>query len=516
MSHTPRQSGAAAFRRWCIWLLVTDMALAAAHLRWPEYRWGQGRPSYFNFANPLTAASWLTGVQLAAVGLVALLAFARDRRSADDPLVRTAPVWVLGAAVVLFQSFAEISRLHVRLHWLNYPTANLYQHLVVLLVRLLCLLVFGWFLLARLHRLPLLRYAGLGWALLWTVGLYVSPFPSLAVIASLGQPWGSLVAGLPYLLGATLLLLAVGGYTLHPSGAPAAGLSHPAPFPLDLRRVLTAGVWTLALLALGLGVLHLRYADLRSGGVYWFNLDKEKNLPTWFSGLLFFLVGCMAFVAHYWERRRNEEHGPCFRLPGLWVVVGAVGLLLSLDEVTVLHENLFWRAIRLTTERLGRGWVYVTQWELVFAPVIVVTFGLLVVLFVNRFRMSRPSAQNAGVGLGCWLGGLCLEGTRGIFDLAGSSWYSGEVLVEEELEMFGALLLATAVAWYVLHLAADFTPADCRRLGAGSPLLTRRSLVFLGLLALALSVCIALVAWFAWRQAQLGAPLPRLFYRLHH
>ena len=44
-------------------LLVFELALGAAHLLWPQYRWGQGRDSYFNFSNSLTLASWLASMQ---------------------------------------------------------------------------------------------------------------------------------------------------------------------------------------------------------------------------------------------------------------------------------------------------------------------------------------------------------------------------------------------------------------------------------------------------------------------
>ena len=87
------------------------------------------------------------------------------------------------------------------------------------------------------------------------------------------------------------------------------------------------------------GLLHHFYSDVRLEGVYWFNLDKERNIPAWFSGMLFFLFGCSALAAYYWEQRRNsEEH--CFRLPILWLGVVLVGLFMSLDEMTILYENL--------------------------------------------------------------------------------------------------------------------------------------------------------------------------------
>ena len=58
---------------------------------------------------------------------------------------------------------------------------------------------------------------------------------------------------------------------------------------------------------LALAILHWFFPDLRMGRVYWFNLDKERNIATWFSGSLFFLLGCAAVVTYYWEKNRIQE-----------------------------------------------------------------------------------------------------------------------------------------------------------------------------------------------------------------
>ena len=77
---------------------------------------------------------------------------------------------------------------------------------------------------------------------------------------------------------------------------------------LSTLRTFRIYLGVLLLLALALGVLHYFYADVREGRVYWFDLDKERNVPTWFSGLLLLFLACASSVAFYWEGKLNREH----------------------------------------------------------------------------------------------------------------------------------------------------------------------------------------------------------------
>ena len=193
------------------------------------------------------------------------------------------------------------------------------------------------------------------------------------------------------------------------------------------RRTLWLGVGILFALAVVLGVLHLLYSDFRGARVYWFNLDKERNLPTWFSGMLFFLFGCTAMAAYYWEERRNRE-GARFRLPILWLGVAVVGFWMSLDEITILHENLYWREVRHVSAEFSDSWKYVTQWQVLFAPAILVILGYFALFFSNRFGLSFGARWNAFAGIGCWVVALLLEGIRGTFKDGGAQWYFYQVL----------------------------------------------------------------------------------------
>lgn len=278
----------------------------------------------------------------------------------------------------------------------------------------------------------------------------------------------------------------------------------------EVRRALTWALGALGAVALLLGALHWLYGEVRVAGIYWFNLDKERNVPTWFSGVLFALLGAAALAAYYWERRRNRDGEPCFRLPWLWLVAAAVGFCLSLDEITVLHENLFWREVRELSAGFGEQWRYVTQWQLVYAPGIVLVFGFLAAFCAGRLQTNRRARTAALVGVSCWIGAMFLEGLREGIKGAGESSYAVAVLIEEELEMLGAILLVGAVAFHAAAIAAADLASAQRRAIATAPLFGARALEAVGAMAALLVVSAATIYAFAGRLAQSGAPVPRL------
>jgi len=280
-----------------------------------------------------------------------------------------------------------------------------------------------------------------------------------------------------------------------------------------LRETLRAYAWALIGVSLLLGALHVLFAEVTAGRIYWFNLDKERNLSTWFNGAVFFLLACAAGAAWAWELRRNAEDRPVFRLPVLWLGVALVGLYMSLDEITILHENLFWREVRVASERRGDAWRYLTQWQILFAPAILVVTAYLTLFFANRFRASRLAWRAAWAGVGCWLGALLLEAIRGLFRESGGGWYAWQVVVEEELEMLGGIFLMTAVASYTLDIALDFTTERRRQLEAAAHWFSPRALKALAATVGVLVIGAGAAYVMAGRLAAAGAPVPGLFAR---
>jgi hypothetical protein len=279
----------------------------------------------------------------------------------------------------------------------------------------------------------------------------------------------------------------------------------------NTRRTICIYLSILLGIAVILGVLHCFFAEIKAEGVSWFNLDKERNIPTWFSGLLLFLLGCSAFVAYYWEKKRIVEGDSCFRLPVLWLGIGIIGLVISLDEITILHENILWRETRLFSEKFGDSWIYVTQWQILFAPAILLILSYFVIFLSNRFSSSLWAKLSAFTGIGCWLVSLSLEGMRGIFKLKSRLWYSFEVLIEEELEMIGTIFLLASIIFYTIGIAMDFTAERRHRLKAASGFLTRQTVTALTITLLILAGGGGGIYYFAHKQASIEAPLPRLY-----
>lgn len=266
--------------------------------------------------------------------------------------------------------------------------------------------------------------------------------------------------------------------------------------------------------ALVLGLLHVALGDARVGGVAWFDLDHERNLPTWCSGVVFFLLGCAGFTAYACERGREREHPGTFRAPWLWIGVGALGLAMSLDELTILHENLLWRELRVGTAAAGGAWAYLTQWQLLFALPVAAILLLGAAFFVNRYGASRRALVLALVGLACWLGAFTLEGLRGAFEhFGGERWYQLEVLVEEELELLGAVALLASIVRYSLDITLRLDESTRRHLARTKGLLGRRVLAVAGATLVLMGSAFALVVHYAGLLADEGAPLSRLHER---
>lgn len=204
-----------------------------------------------------------------------------------------------------------------------------------------------------------------------------------------------------------------------------------------------------------IAALHLIFPDLKEGGVYWFNLDKERNFPTWFSGFVFFLFGSSALVAGLTESTKNKAGEIFFRFPVMWLIVAGLGFGMCLDEITVLHENLFWKEVRHVSTDLDGAWKYMTQWQIVFAPLILFAGLYFIWFFSLRFYRHKRSMICIGAGMSCGMLSIFLEGIRGNFKLLGVEWYRWQVTIEEMMEVNAAIFFLLAISLYVIDISTN-------------------------------------------------------------
>lgn len=155
-----------------------------------------------------------------------------------------------------------------------------------------------------------------------------------------------------------------------------------------------------------------------------FDINKEANIPTWYSTILLFSVSVTSFLIY----------GLYFRLPQkksfqgvFWLVFGGMYCFLSIDEAAMIHE-----IIDQTTS---------VKWIFVYAP-IVGSFFLVCAYYFLIVRKDERILRN-------WvIGGLIVSAVGGI----GAEWVAYamnlkyafrmiEYVVEEGFELIGSTMV---------------------------------------------------------------------------
>lgn len=432
-SDRPGREGALPDFVWLM-LLVLELLLVAAHFTFSDVRAGNG-PRWLDLNRPRSFGSWLMTVQLAMAGLFILSV--RSRVRAEQLLQRAA--WLLWGALMFILSAAEATRFHSRFDLLGGDPS--FRTAAFLISAALMLVLFREIAERARARAP--RAALRIWLTAW-LGALASSLPLPALWPPLARRFDLVTTtSVLYLIGATFLLMALAG----------AAARSPAQRGPSLLRLLITG-------AVILGVLHLVFHDVRVASVSWFDFDREGNLPTWFSVLAYLALGGMAIMAWMAESRSNREAGGDFPFPGIWWIVALFAALLSLDELAMIHENLRGLAVHAGTQ--GKA-PFLVQWQIVLAPAGLVALCYFVLFFTSRYGARRHALRPALAGLGLWLFSQFVEGIHPLVMASGAWQYALAVLIEEEAEIFGAVLLMVSVQRYTRDVESGIPGVAPRR-----------------------------------------------------
>lgn len=187
-----------------------------------------------------------------------------------------------------------------------------------------------------------------------------------------------------------------------------------------------------------------------------FNLDREANIPTFYSGIQLLLAGLITIGIAITTKRRGLGHHR------QWWALGLVLTFMAVDEVGQIHEKvgaLMYRIPRATDALGGRAWVLV-------GLVLVVMVGIYFIPFLIRL----PSSTRWGFILA---GGIFVFGAVGM-EVVEALWQRGGgnvpgyiliATVQEVLEMVGiayfivvALRHAASIGMHlVIRVASEAT-----------------------------------------------------------
>ncbi|MDP3921354.1 MAG: hypothetical protein Q8R76_11175 [Candidatus Omnitrophota bacterium] len=166
-----------------------------------------------------------------------------------------------------------------------------------------------------------------------------------------------------------------------------------------------------------------------------FNLQREGNIPTWVSSVMFFMAAHAAFVTAGNSAGRDIGQA--------WFLTAGALAFMSCDEVVMFHENFSGVIERNFMPAWFLDALHRTSWPVLFGP-----FILAFVVWV--FPELKRSFDSNGSGAICALSGLLLffGGAVGVEMLTNlitedtpMFWRASRLMAEELMELVGVGVL---------------------------------------------------------------------------
>ncbi|MFT6731606.1 MAG: hypothetical protein ACJA1H_002949, partial [Glaciecola sp.] len=180
--------------------------------------------------------------------------------------------------------------------------------------------------------------------------------------------------------------------------------------------------------------------------IYFFDFDIERNLPTLYSALALLLSGILLFIISVLHKDNRVE-----RLQ--WRVLSFIFVFLSIDEATVIHEQLW-----MPTKDL-----FNTSGLLYYAWYIPYGFILLFLILVYAKWLWRLPKKVKSLfiisGVVFVFGAIGLESVSGFYDeLMGQNnlYYCALYTLEELFEMCGVAIFIYALLIYIFDKVEHF------------------------------------------------------------
>lgn len=178
-----------------------------------------------------------------------------------------------------------------------------------------------------------------------------------------------------------------------------------------------------------------------------FSLDKEANIPTWYSSLLLFSASITLTFISLLASKTGELY------VRHWAFLALIFLGLSMDETSIIHEMLI-KPMKMafhTTGYLYYGWVIPGA---LFVMAIAFAYGKFLFALASSTRIQIIIAGAIYV-----LGAFVFESISGkIAEIDGQSGfaYNAVITLEEACEMLGVIVFIFALLQYLAKNFGEF------------------------------------------------------------
>lgn len=217
--------------------------------------------------------------------------------------------------------------------------------------------------------------------------------------------------------------------------------------PKYVLRTLLIIVGILALSNIGINIIRFNY--YMDGGpwsdneyikelIFLFDLDTEKNVPSFYSSLALLLSSILLFLIALFYKKSGAKYFP-------WVLLSLVFFYLALDEILELHEHL----VHLTERFFNLTGYGTSYWIIPFG-----IFGIILFIILFKFLRELPKKTLKQFVIS---GFVFISGAVGMEILGGiheeiygreNATYVILYTIEEILEMLGIVLFIYALTSY--------------------------------------------------------------------
>jgi len=184
---------------------------------------------------------------------------------------------------------------------------------------------------------------------------------------------------------------------------------------------------------------------------YYFNLDFEYNLPTFYQAIQLYTVFILSIIFIYFSKIFHKSRDKAIKF--FWICFASVSLYLSFDEAVEIHEKIFENLKIYFGEETINNFIFSTlveksiysPWLILYFPILIL--GILIFLLISKSLIKTYKRQIllllfATITL--FLNSFLMEYIQ---TQPGHSYETYNNLVR--LEEFSEMLGATFLVWFV-------------------------------------------------------------------
>ena len=210
--------------------------------------------------------------------------------------------------------------------------------------------------------------------------------------------------------------------------------------PSSIVKYLAIVVIVLTIFSIGIQIGKYVF-DYRESWTRMFNLDREMNIPTWFSALMLGFCGLLLRMIAQGKKQQGE------RAAKDWRLLSNIFFFLAIDEVLSIHEILI---IPDVSKALNLPWFLHSLW--------VIPGAIFVLWFIKRFwkfsqNLPYKSRRHFFLAAAFYIGGALIMEAIGshVAEAQGQQnlTYALIATVEEVMEMTGIIIFIYGLLFYL-------------------------------------------------------------------